>query len=73
MTNFDLLTNYAEDPEALIRRTRAKLKKVSALESEDNQIRQSLTPDFEAMANNTLCEFSASTTANIRTGSRCWR
>jgi hypothetical protein len=36
MTGFDLLTNYIEDPEALIRRTRAKLKKVSALESEDN-------------------------------------
>jgi hypothetical protein len=39
MTGFDLLTNYVEDPEALIRRTRAKLKKVSALESEDNQTR----------------------------------
>jgi hypothetical protein len=36
---FDLLTNYVEDPEALIRRTRAKLKKVSALESEDNLTR----------------------------------
>jgi hypothetical protein len=32
------MTNYVEDPEALIRRTKAKLKKVSALESEDNQI-----------------------------------
>ena len=51
MTDFDLLTNYVEDPEALIRRTRAKLKKVLALESQDNQIRQSLTPKFEAMAN----------------------
>jgi hypothetical protein len=39
MTGFDLPTNYIEDPEALIRRTRAKLKKVSALESEDNQTR----------------------------------
>ena len=36
MTGFDPLTNYVEDPEVLIRRTRAKLKKVSALESEDN-------------------------------------
>jgi hypothetical protein len=36
MTSFDLPTNYIQDPEALIRRTRAKLKKVSALESEDN-------------------------------------
>ena len=61
-------TNYVEDPEALIRRTRAKIKKVSALESKDNQIRQNLTPDFEAMANKTLHEFSAPTMANIRTG-----
>ena len=68
MTSFDLPTNYVEDLEALIRRTRAKLKKVSALESEDNQIRQSLTPEFEAMANKTLHEFSALTIANIRTG-----
>jgi hypothetical protein len=37
MTSFDLLTNYVEDLEALIRRTRAKLKKVSALELKDNQ------------------------------------
>jgi hypothetical protein len=66
LTGFDLLTNYIEDPEALIRRTRAKLKN-SALESEDNQIRQSLTPDFEAIANKTLREFSAPTTANIHT------
>ena len=68
MTRFDLPTNYIEDPEALMRRTKAKLKKVSALESEDNQIRRSLTPKFEAMANKTLCEFSTPTTANIYTG-----
>ena len=68
MIGFDLSTNYIEDLEALIRRTRAKLKKVSALESEDNQIRRSLTPEFKAMADKTLCEFSAPTTANIRTG-----
>ena len=67
MTGFDLLTNYVEDPEALIRRTRAKLKKVSALKSEDNHIRWSLTPEFQAMANRTLHEFSTPTTANIRT------
>jgi hypothetical protein len=68
MTSFDLPTNYIQDPEALIRRTRAKLKKVSALESKDNQNRRSLTPEFEAMADKTLHEFSAPTTANIRTG-----
>jgi hypothetical protein len=68
MTSFDLPTNYVQDPEALIWRTRAKLKKVSALESKDNQNRRSLTPEFEAMADKTLHEFSAPTTANIRTG-----
>ena len=40
MTDFDLLTNYVDDPEALLKRTKAKLKKVLALESEDNQIRR---------------------------------
>ena len=68
MIGFNLPTNYVEDPKALIRRTRAKLKKVPASESEDNRIRQSLTPKFEAMADKTLREFSAPTTANIRTG-----
>ena len=68
MTSFDLLTNYVEDLEALIRKTRAKLKKVSALKSEDSHIRRSLTLEFEAMANRTLREFSAPTTANIHTG-----
>ena len=67
MTGFHLLTNYVDDPEALLKRTKPKLKKVSALELEDNHIRQSLTPEFEAMADRTLCEFSAPTTANIRT------
>ena len=68
LIGFDLPTNYVEDLEALIRRIRAKLKKVSALKSEDNHIRQSLTPKFEAMANRTLHEFSTPTTANIHTG-----
>jgi hypothetical protein len=35
---------------------------------EDNHIRRSLTPEFEAMADKTLHEFLALTTANIRTG-----
>jgi hypothetical protein len=39
MIGFNLPTNYIEDLEELIRRTRAKLKKVSALDSKDNQIR----------------------------------
>ena len=57
-----------EDLEALFRRTTAKLKKVLALESEDNQTRHSLTLVFEAMADRTLHEFSAPTMANIRIG-----
>ena len=48
MTGFNLLTNYVDDPKVLLKRTKAKLKKVLALESEDNQIRRSLTPEFEA-------------------------
>jgi hypothetical protein len=51
----------------LLKRTKAKLKRVSALESEDNHIRQSLTLEFEAMANKSLHEFSAPTIANIPT------
>ena len=68
MTGFDLPTNYVEDLEALIRRTRAKLKKVLVLKLEDNHIRQSLTLEFEAMANRTLHNFFAPITANIHTG-----
>ena len=41
MTGFDLPINYIDDLEALLRRTRAKPKKVLALESKDNYIRQS--------------------------------
>ena len=36
MSVFDLPINYVEDPEALLRWTKAKLKKVLALDSEDN-------------------------------------
>jgi hypothetical protein len=68
MIGFDLPTNFIDDPEALLKRTRAKLKKVLVPQSKDNRIRRSLTPEFEAMANKTLREFSASTTANICIG-----
>jgi hypothetical protein len=62
-------TNYVEDPKEIIRKARAKLrkKKPPTTLSEEDQPR-SLTPQFEAMANKTLREFSAPTTANIRTG-----
>ena len=35
MTGFDLPTNDVDNPEALLKRTKAKLKKVLALESEE--------------------------------------
>jgi hypothetical protein len=60
--------NYLDDPEVLLRKAKSSLKKVLTLESEDNRIRRSLTPEFEAMANKTLHEFSTPTTANICTG-----
>ena len=68
MTGFDIPTNYVENPKAQLKRTKAKLKKVLALELKDNHIRSSLTPEFEAMADKTLREFSAPGMANIRTG-----
>ena len=67
MIGFDLPTNYIDDPEALLKGTKTKLKKVSALESKDKQIKKSLTPEFEAMADKSLHEFSAPTTINIHT------
>ena len=69
MTGFDLPTNYVENPEALPRRTKVKLKKVLDLESEDNQMRRRLTLVFKAMVDKTLHEFFAPTTANIHTRS----
>jgi len=68
MIGFYLLKNYVENPEVLIRRTQATLKKTPALNSEDTHLR-SLTLELEAMANKTLHEFSTPTTTNIHTGS----
>jgi hypothetical protein len=68
MIGFNLPTNFIDDPKALLKRTKAKLKRVLALESKDNHIRRSLTPKFEAMANKSLHEFPALTTTNIHTG-----
>jgi hypothetical protein len=67
MKGFDLLENCLDDPEVLLKNTRAKLKKVLVIVSEDSQTRRSLTIEFEAMANKSLHEFSALTIANIRT------
>jgi hypothetical protein len=69
---FDFLRsiNYVEDLEEINRKPRALLrkKKSPTMLLEEDQPRRSLTLLFEAMANKTLCEFSARTTANIRTG-----
>jgi hypothetical protein len=75
MHSFDLLENFVKNPEALLRRTKAKLKKVSALEQEDNhQIRRSLTPEFEAMANKTTrILYSNHRQHPYWTDNRCWR
>jgi hypothetical protein len=69
MCGFARSTNYIEDPEDIIRKARAKLrkKKPPTTLSEEDQTR-SLTPLFEAMANKTLHEFSTPTTTNIRIG-----
>jgi hypothetical protein len=58
---------YLDDLEVLLRNTRAKLKKVLTVVSEDSQIRRSLTLEFEAMENKSLHEFSAPTITNIHT------
>jgi hypothetical protein len=68
MIGFDLPTNYVEDPEALIRKTRARLRRTPDQQPKDTHPRRSLTPEFEAMATKTLHEFSGPTIANICTG-----
>jgi hypothetical protein len=68
MIGFNLPTNFIDDLEVLLKRTKAKLKRLPALESEDNRIRRSLTPEFEATAIKCLRGFSTPTTASIHTG-----
>jgi len=84
MKRSNLPDNYTDNPEAIIKRNRAKLKKVHSspslsslsssklgvsTDSEDqSRVVRSLTPEFEAMAKKSLREFSAPTTNNIRTG-----
>jgi hypothetical protein len=65
---FDFPENYTDNLEAILKKTRAKLKKVSIENSEVSQAKRNLAPEFEAMANKTLHEFSAPTTENIHTG-----
>jgi hypothetical protein len=78
MNKFDLPDNFIDNPKALFRRTKAKLKKAQASSSiqsevpskvEDHQrVIRNLTPSFEAMAKKSLHEFSTPTKDNIQTG-----
>jgi hypothetical protein len=80
MSWFGRPDNFIDNLELLFRRARAKLKRVqtdtssSQLEAplSDSEGRpsivQNLTPEFDAMVDKSLREFSAPTTANIRTG-----
>jgi hypothetical protein len=66
---FDLLEDYTSIPKAILRKTRARLKKTLVVEtSGDSQAKRSLASKFEAMADKTLHEFSAPTITNIRMG-----
>jgi len=75
MNRRHLRGNFVDNPEALFRKTRAKLKKRSSTlqhkassNQEDHQsFTQNLSSEFEVMANKSIREFSAPTTDNIRT------
>jgi hypothetical protein len=81
MSRFDLPDNFIDNLEALIRRMRAKPKKVQTEASSSTSqlevppfelgvqpsVFQRLTPEFNTMANKSLCEFLALTTDNIWT------
>jgi len=70
--------NFVDNPEALFRKTRAKLKNRSSTLKRSSTLQQeassnqedhrNLSLEFEAMANKSIREFSAPTTDNIRTG-----
>jgi len=69
-----LLGNFVDDPESLIRKTRAKLRsstlqrKASSKPEDRRSFIQNLSTEFEAITNKSIREFSAPTTDNIRTG-----
>ena len=68
--------NFVDDPEALFRKTRAKLKKTSSTlqhkassnQEDHRSFIRNLSSEYEAMANKSIREFSAPTPDNIRTG-----
>jgi hypothetical protein len=66
--SFDFPENYTDNPEAILKKTRAKLKKISIENSEVSQAKRNLALEIEAMANKTLLAFSAPTTENFCTG-----
>jgi hypothetical protein len=80
MSRFGHPDNFIENPELLFIRARAKLKRVQADTSSSHleaplsdsegrpSIVQNLTPEFDAIADKSLREFSAPTIANIWTG-----
>jgi len=72
MNRRHLLGNFVDNPEAVFRKTRAKLKRGSSTlqqEASSNQEdHRKLSSEFEAMANKSIREFSAPTTDSIRTG-----
>jgi len=76
MNRRHLLGNFVDNPEALFRKTRAKLKKRSSTlqheassNQEDHQsFTRNLSSEFEVMANKSIREFSTPTTDHIRTG-----
>jgi hypothetical protein len=79
MSRFGHPDNFIKNSELLFRRARAKLKRVQADTSSSQleaplsdlkgrpSIVRNLTPEFDAMADKSLHEFSTPTTANIRT------
>jgi hypothetical protein len=52
---FDLSEDYTSNPEVILRKTRARLKKTPVVETlGDSQAKRSLASEFEAMADKTL-------------------
>ena len=78
MSRFDLLDNFVDNQETLIRKTKAKLRRNQSIssssqltnppESNDQPVIQGLTPELDVIDDKSFCEFSAPTTANICIG-----
>jgi len=76
MNRFDLPYNFVDNPKTLIRKMKAKLRRNQSISSTsqlanppelEDQPTQSLTLEIGVMADKSLHEFLAPTTANIRT------